>query len=97
MSAHRKILNDRPVTCLHVPDRKALDKARTIARQVAMLGDPLGQQIDDSITALLSQDEEPADGNLPAEPVVTEEAPVIDVPKGRRTRQVSFVEDDIPA
>lgn len=64
MPAHRKIVDGKAVICLHIPQRRALEKARDIAKEVALLGDERGTELVTAIDSILSDDEEPSDGGV---------------------------------
>jgi len=53
MTVSRVIISGRPVVKLQIPDVRALEKARDVALQVALLGEPLGNTIVESIDELI--------------------------------------------
>ena len=60
MTVQRVIRKGKPVVVLQVPDVRALEKARKVAVEIAMLGDSYGDTLVDAIDAILDvTDEDP--------------------------------------
>jgi hypothetical protein len=61
MTVQRVIRNGKAVVVLQVPDVRALEKARKVAVQIAMLGDKKGDALIDTIDDILGvTDEDPS-------------------------------------